>query len=320
MRKEHQTIGGYIELQLPEGQELYPAFIKLNTSRNAFEYLLRIKKYSLVYLPYFTCEVMLEPLRRLSIPYRFYRINPDLEPQIDFELGENACLLYTNYFGIKQDTVHRLAREVKNLIVDNAQAFFCPPVAGVDTFYSCRKFFGVPDGAYLYTEHNTRLSLESDISVYRFSHLIKSIDLSIETGYHDYLKNNIILGNNPIKKMSVLSQRILSGIDYEDCRSIRNANFQHLHQALSGINKLDIATDHIDGPMVYPLLIDQPGARKALIAKKIFIATYWPNVLEWASEDLFEHYLSKHLLPLPLDHRYRIRDMDHIIEVVRSLL
>lgn len=320
MRKEHKTIGGYIELQLPEGSEHYPSFIKLNTGRNAFEYLLRIKKYSLVYLPYFTCEVMLEPLRRLSIPYRFYRINQDLEPQIDFLMEENACLLYTNYFGIKQDTVKRLAREVKNLIVDNAQAFFCPPVEGIDTFYSCRKFFGVPDGAYLYTESNTRLSLESDISVYRFSHLIKSIDLSIETGYHDYLKNNVVLGNNPIKKMSVLSQRILSGVDYEDCRCIRNANFQHLHRSLSAVNKLDIDLRNIDGPMVYPLLIDQSGARKALISKKIFVATYWPNVLEWASEDLFEHYLSKHLLPLPVDHRYRTKDMDHMLEVLGSLL
>lgn len=320
MRKEHKTIGGYIELQLPEGSEHYPSFIKLNTGRNAFEYLLRIKKYSLVYLPYFTCEVMLEPLRRLSIPYRFYRINQDLEPQIDFKLEENACLLYTNYFGIKQDTVKRLAREVKNLIVDNAQAFFCPPVEGIDTFYSCRKFFGVPDGAYLYTESNTRLSLESDISIYRFSHLIKSIDLSIETGYHDYLKNNVVLGNNPIKKMSVLSQRILSGVDYENCRCIRNANFQHLHQSLSAVNKLDIDLRNIDGPMVYPLLIDQSGARKALIARKIFVATYWPNVLEWASEDLFEHYLSKHLLPLPVDHRYRAKDMDHMLEVLSSLL
>lgn len=320
MRKEHKTIGGYIELQLPEGREHYPSFIKLNTGRNAFEYLLRIKKYSLVYLPYFTCEVMLEPLRRLSIPYRFYRINQDLEPQIDFLMEENACLLYTNYFGIKQDTVKRLAREVKNLIVDNAQAFFCPPAEGIDTFYSCRKFFGVPDGAYLYTESNTRLSLESDISVYRFSHLIKSIDLSIETGYHDYLKNNVVLGNNPIKKMSVLSQRILSGVDYEDCRCIRNANFQHLHQSLSAVNKLNIDLRNIDGPMVYPLLIDQSGARKALIARKIFVATYWPNVLEWASEDLFEHYLSKHLLPLPVDHRYRTKDMDHMLEVLGSLL
>jgi hypothetical protein len=320
MRKEHKTIGGYIELQLPEGKEHYPSFIKLNTGRNAFEYLLRIKKYTLVYLPYFTCEVLLEPLRRLSIPYRFYRIDRHLDPVIDFEPEENAALLYTNYFGIKQDTVNDLSRTVKNLIIDNAQAFFHPPVAGVDTFYSCRKFFGVPDGAYLYTEGNTRLSLESEISVYRFSHLIKSLDLSIETGYHDYLKNNIILGNNPIKKMSVLSQRILSGINYEDCRSIRNANFQHLDQGLGSINKLPINLVNMDGPMVYPLVIDQPGARKALIAKKIFVATYWPNVLEWASGDLFEHYLSRQLLPLPVDHRYGIRDMDHMIKTVRSLL
>ena len=30
--------------------------------------------------------------------------------------------------------------------------FYAKPIHGNDTFYTCRKFFGVPDGAYLYTD------------------------------------------------------------------------------------------------------------------------------------------------------------------------
>lgn len=319
MYTEGKTMGGYLELQLPEGKEHYPSFIQLNTGRNAFEYLLRIKKYSLVYLPYFTCEVMMEPLHRLKIPYRFYHIDAQLEPLINFELEANSVLVYPNYFGIKYGTVQRLSQQVENLIIDNAQAFFQKPITGVDTFYSCRKFFGVPDGAYLYTESNTRLSLESDISAYRCSHLIKSIDLSIETGYYDYLKNNVSLGNSVIKKMSALSKRMLCGIDYEACRKIRNENFQHLHAALSLINELSIDLKDIDGPMVYPLLLPKKGIRAALIAKKIFVANYWPNVLEWTSEEMFENYLANQLLALPIDHRYRLREMDHLLQIIRQL-
>lgn len=319
MIKEGKTIGGYIELQLPGGESYHPSLIKLNTGRNAFEYLLNIRKYRLVYLPYFTSEVLLEPLYRLKIPFRFYHIDHNLEPVLNFKLSENDCMVYTNYFGIRQDTVARLSKQIPNLIIDNAQAFFSLPSEDADTFYSCRKFFGVPDGAYLHTNSNIRLSLESDISVYRFSHLIKSIDLSLETGYYDYLKNNMGLVNNPIKKMSVLTQRILSGIDYEACRSTRNANFTHLHLALSRFNELFIDLNMIDGPMVYPLLIDKPGARKILISKKIFIATYWPNILDWTTDDMFENYLAKNLLPLPIDHRYGPLEMERIIKTIRLL-
>lgn len=319
MYTEGKIIGGYLELQLPEGEPHYPSFIPLNTGRNAFEYLLQIKRYLMVYLPYFSCKVLMEPILRLNIPYQFYYIDEQLDPVLDFEREANSCLIYPNYFGIKADTVHRLSTEVENLIIDNAHAFFQPPLDAVDTFYSCRKFFGVPDGAYLYTKSNTRLSLESDISVYRCSHLIKSIDLSVETGYYDYLKNNIVLSNNAIKKMSVLTRRMLCGINYEECRKIRNSNFQHLHAAFSEINALSINLKNIDGPMVYPLLLPQKGLRTALIAKRVFVASYWPNVLEWTTKDMFENYLATNLLALPIDHHYSLSEMDHLIQIISQL-
>lgn len=48
--------------------------------------------------------------------------------------------------------IMRFAHFLKNLIVDNVQVFYTPPIKGLDTIYTCRKFFGVPDGAYLYTD------------------------------------------------------------------------------------------------------------------------------------------------------------------------
>ncbi|SMC95210.1 hypothetical protein [Pedobacter nyackensis] len=320
MITEVKTIGGYIELQLPQGNEHYPALIKLNTGRNALEYLLRIKKYTLVHLPYFTCEVLLEPLCRLNIPYRFYHIDSMLNPILDFEPGPTECLVYTNYFGLMQETVKKLSGQLNNLIIDNAQAFFSPPLEGIDTFYSCRKFFGVPDGAYLQANSNTRLSLDHDISIGRFSHLIKSIDLNIESAYPDYIRNNVCLVDNSIKKMSLLTQKILSGIDYEDCEKIRNANFKHLHKALSEKNELTIEVTDLKAPMVYPLLINNPELKQKLIDRKVFVATYWPNVLDWTTEDMLEHYLCKNIIPLPIDHRYHISDMDYMIDILKQLL
>lgn len=41
----------------------------------------------------------------------------------DKKIESSEAFLYTNYFGLKQDTVLYLSRFYPNLIVDNAQAF-----------------------------------------------------------------------------------------------------------------------------------------------------------------------------------------------------
>lgn len=307
-------------MQLENGQEYYPLLLKLNTGRNAFEYLLKVKRYTAVFLPYFTCEVLLEPLIRLGIQYQFYTINEKLDPILDFVVGPTECFLYTNYFGLKQDTILKLSRQFKNLIVDNSQAFFSEPIEGCDTFYSCRKFFGVPDGAYLYTDSLVRLKLERDISIDRCSHLIKNIDTGIESGYRDYIDNNVVLSNNPIRRMSALSQRILSGIDYKLCKYRRNSNFMYLHDFLVNYNDYHFDASSVNGPMVYPLLISSSQVREKLMEKKIYVATYWPNVLDWTTRKMYENYLTTHLVALPIDHRYTHSDMKRILNLLKQLL
>ena len=315
-----KTIGGYMELQIPKGFSYYPSLIALNTGRNALEYIIRIKKYKTIYLPYFTCEVLLEPLHKLNIDYRYYKLDEDLDPIIDFELDDHSCFLYTNYFGIKTNTVKRLSTSIKNLVIDNAQAFYAAPIKNVDTFYSCRKFFGVPDGAYLHTSHEIGLNLQMDYSTSRFSHLIKSIDYGIESAYSDYLKNNEVLCNSDIKKMSLLTSQLLAAIDYDYCAKMRRNNFNYLHKYLEKINLLDINFVYDEVPMVYPLLLADSTIKEQLIRNKIFVATYWPNVFDWADPDSYEYFLSKNLITLPIDHRYTLTDMRRILTVLNSLI
>jgi hypothetical protein len=315
-----KPIGGYLELQFLNGEEYYPHLLKLNTGRNALEYILKIKRYKSVYLPYFTCEVLLEPLKKLGIQYQFYTIDDKFDPVLDFEVGPTEAFLYTNYFGLKHDTVLSLSRKYKNLIIDNSQAFFFEPEAEIDTFYSCRKFFGVSDGAYLHTTSNVKLKLERDVSVNRISHLVKSIDLGIENGYQDFIENDKILSNNPIRKMSILSQKILSGIDYKECKYRRNSNFMYLHDFLSKYNNYSFDASTINGPMVYPLLHSSTSIRQKLIEKRIYTPTYWPNVFEWTTKKMLEHYFTEHLVSLPIDHRYTHADMKRIINVLKNLI
>lgn len=313
-------MGGYIELQLHAGKEHYPNLIRLNTGRNALEYILKQRGYEKIYVPFFTCDVLFEPIRKLGLLHQFYSVDEHLDPIINFEIETYACFLYTNYFGIKQNTVIDLSKRINNLIIDNSQAFFSEPLPGIDTFYSCRKFFGVPDGAYLQISKKSHRKLPVDVSFNRFSHLIKSIDLGIEAGYADYKANNHALCNNDVMAMSQVTRRLLSGIDYAECMRIRKRNFNFLHKHLKDKNLLKFDFPDNESPMVYPFLADNRQLKLHLIQKKIYVATYWPNVFEWTTTGMYENYLARCLVALPIDHRYSLSDMFFMLTTLKQFI
>lgn len=314
-----EAIGGYFSLELPLREEYHKDAIRLNTGRNCLEYILRVRGYKKVYVPYYTCEAVLEPINKLGIPYDFYHIDIHFEIRDRFTLKEGEALLYTNYFGLKQHYVEQLAEKVgSRLIVDNTQAFYANPFPGIDTFYTCRKFFGVADGAYLYTDKLLDEEFVQDESYDRMPHLLKRIDLSPEEGFADFRKADDGLDNQPIRKMSKLTQRILQGIDYVAAAKRRRANYQILHDVLGQENNIELPLDNDAVPMVYPYFVLEKGLREKLIENKIFVARYWPNVLDWTNEKDFENHLACQMQPLPIDQRYVKDDMKQIIDIINK--
>lgn len=315
-----KAIGGYFELELRKGEHYHKNAIRLNTARNCFEYVLRTRNYRKVYIPYYTCEVMLEPVKKLGIDYEFYHINEQLEPATLPKLHHNEAFLYTNYFGLKQECVKKLAFHYgQQLIVDNAQAFYAEPIAGVDTFYSARKFFGLADGAYLYTDKPLQQAFEQDCSFERMSHLLKRIDLGAEAGYQDFKRNDDDLIGQDIKTMSKLTDALLAEIDYEHARRIRRDNYLYLDKALSVTNKLKLEFDKVSVPMVYPYFLNKDELKQYLISEKVFVATYWPNVFDWCNNKDLDYILAQKVCYLPIDQRYGEIQMCHIIEIIKNI-
>lgn len=314
----NKAIGGYFELELPKGKEYHEDALRLNSGKNCLEYILRVRKYSKVYVPYYTCEVVLVPFNNLGVEYEFYHINDQLEIACEILLKDGEALLYTNYFGLKQRYVEELTKRFgKQLIVDNTQAFFANPINGVDSFYTCRKFFGVPDGAYLYCDTSLNVELEQSVSYNRFEHLLKRIDLSSEEGFADYHKNEDELESQPIRTMSNLSQRLMQGIDYNEVVKKRRTNFEFLHSVLGDTNNFSLPLSGDAVPMVYPFLTVDNTLKQKLISKKIFVATYWPNIFDWCKEGDEEYNFAKYACFLPIDQRYGVVDMKIIIEIIQ---
>lgn len=314
-----KSIGGYFELELPNTvNDWGKDFIELNSARNCLEYILLARKSTKIYLAYYTCDVLLEPIKKLNINYEFYDIDFNLEPIFDYsKIKDSEIFLYTNYFGIKDKFINILCERLfDKIVIDNAQAFFSLPITGVDTFYSPRKFVGVADGGFLSSNKRINLDFEKDESYDRMSHLLKRIDLSAEEAYLDFCTNDSSLENQPIKLMSNLTKKILSTVNFNDIKKRRKENFAFLNEKLKENNllKIDISEDSV--PMVYPFRTKNKDLKKQLINKKIYCATYWPNVFEWCSEDTNSYILAEEIIALPIDQRYSINDMKKILENV----
>lgn len=311
----NKEIGGYFELELRYGSHYHPDAIRLNSARHAFEYVLQANNYRKVYIPYFTCEVMLQPIHRLGVEVEYYHIDQQLEPNVLPTLAADEAFVYTNYFGLKQAYVECLSQHYRHgLIIDNSQAFFAPHVDGIDTFYSARKFLGVADGAYLYTNKILDIDIPQDKSFSRMQHLLQRIDEGASAAYSIFHKNDESLSRQPILRMSALTERILCSIDYDAIRFRRQENFRCLDHHLSSSNLLQFTPSPSAVPMAYPYLTADPTLRQRLISNKIFVATYWPNVLNWCTTNDLEYQFTQNIIPLPIDQRYNAQDMKTIAE------
>lgn len=319
-----KPIGGYFELELPEGSKDFPHALctALNSGRHALEFILCQlgNKVKMVHIPYYTCDVILEPLRRLNIGYQFYGIDENLEIKDVPALPEGHYIIANNYFGIKDEYIKRLFYELgTKLIVDNAQAFFAKERLGMKAFYSPRKFVGIPDGGFACTPLDVELDIPKDISTDRSSHLLRRIDSGPSMGYKEFKGHSYQLSKDPMKKMSELSYRILESIDFDEIVRKRRCNFEYLHQTLGPTNLLDIPDMRsFTCPMVYPYRTKDDGLRDKLISNSIFVATYWPNVLNWCKADSIETLFTQEIIPLPIDQRYKEVDMERIVYIIKK--
>jgi hypothetical protein len=319
-----RAIGGYFELELPDSKtNLYPQARRFQSARASFLALLRAGNPKRVWMPRFICDAMLAPLRSAGIEIGYYAIDAHLEIVDDVSLAKDEWLFYVNYFGVSAGNVDKvLSRfDPAQVVLDHSQAFFAAPRQCLATIYSARKFFGVPDGGLLITELPIAEPHEiDDGSLGRSTHLLKRLLGAPEPGYPDYQRAEQSLEDFEPRQMSPLTARILGAVDIDAARMKRNANFIFLHERLGGSNEFHIDLSRVDGPLCYPFFTLNSNIRQALIRQRIFVATYWPDVMVLVEENSTEAGFARNIIPLPCDQRYNQADMQAIVDLCSILL
>ena len=310
MRKE---IGGYLELERFTGRMLHEEALGLGSGRACLAYLIEQKNIRKLLLPDFICDVTEQVCGRYGVSLRRYPVGPDFRPtKLTAEDGEWVYLV--NYYGqLTEEELSAYAARSPKLIVDNAQAYFAPPLKGVDTLYTCRKFLGVADGGFLYTDMPVK-ELPEDESRERMSFVLGRFERPAGEFFREASKNNDDLPLTP-KKMSRLTENLLRAVDYERVKAARTENCRILHKALEEVNRLPVRP--VEGAYAYPLLLENgTEIRRMLIEQKIFVPTLWPNVLKEEQKNTAAYTLADNILPLPCDQRYGLEEMNMIIEAV----
>ena len=319
-------IGSFIELQFNNGNEYYKGdsdIARLNSGRCAIWHAFRLTKCNLIWLPYYQCDTVRDFLKRKNVNIKYYHIDENFDPT-DLYQGDNEAVLLVNYYGIMSgNRMASLAAKYSNVIIDNSQAFFNKPLPDCYNVYSCRKFIGVPDGAYVIGKN-----AENFVDEYEQSHssdtslfLLQRIEYGCEgKAYHSRMQNEHRIDTEDCMKMSVLTRTVLDGTDYELIISKRKENFKIAKDLFIDTNKIDAMKYYDENtiPMVYPLVIENDHLLEKLQKAKHFQGHWWSYICDEMPSTTFEHWLSKFIVPITIDQRYGKRELEFINSVVRS--
>lgn len=316
-----REIGGYFEFQHFNGHEYHEGALRFNSARYAIEYVAVVKGFRNVYVPTFLCDSVAGTLCAAGVQIITYPISKEWIPIMEFPVSEDEAIVIVNYFGqLDNEIIAAMCERYHNVIVDNIQSFFQRPVAGASTVYSCRKYFGVPDGAYLYTDADLGgyEQLPQDYSAERILFLSGRYEYGAQAFYSASQENENVIDHAGPCKMSAFTQNLLRAVDYEQCISTRKENVDYLDHHLRQYNLIKVK-NHA-GLFMYPLL--QSGCkdlRTRLIEQGIFVPKLWPGLSKPVSQESKEACLAENIIWLPIDQRYGTDDMDYIVTNIKKI-
>ena len=329
-----------------------------SSGRDSLRFIIKILALSAddeVLLPAYLPEYILNPFTEEHVKFTFYKINKDLSVDIDDInkriTDKTKALLFIHYFGYPQPIteLQKLCREYSlSLIEDAVQSFLTRYEGrflgcfGDLSFTSFRKFLPVLDGSLLLVNNSSR---SNNLRTCKYRHLSLNYLYYIGLRYlamnlkNLYLKTGLVpkplflrlfssadgMLNKSTKPSSIshLSQCLLKRFDFDDIILKRRRNFQYLLDNWNSNLLQCYFTELPDNvcPLGFPVLAkNRDYVKHELIKRRIYPPVHWNLPSEINEEEFKASWeISRTILTIPIDQRYKIHDMDYILLQLREI-
>lgn len=322
--------------------------ILLDSGRSCIKYLLKNilgKKINKILLPSFLCSSIVNAIELIGIDFEFYNVNSDLIIDIE-DLDRkvktvNEALYFINYFGFYQPNyVYEYLKKIQktNLIIEDCTHTLFSKEEDKHNRYigdfqiaSIRKWFGIPDGAILFSKsskisYDTNLtkSGNNDFFAMKFlGQLLKSNyieDGKCKKEYFMKIMRDAVL-TDEINSMSSISEIILNGYDYIDLKNKRKLNYEYLYNELNNnaiIEPIFSCTKGEIYPLGFPIKVktNRDKFRQYLANNNIYCPVHWNSYKHVNGEYIDSDKLSNMILTIPCDQRYSQEDMKYIVDTI----
>lgn len=328
------------EIPFPYLKGFLQAFF--SSGRGALRSLLRHIDGKRALLPENICQSVIHAFELEGYEVSFYCISSrntidivSLKPM----LMETDVFLLMQYFGFLQNP--SIGKEIqiaceKNSVViieDTTHSIFSSPITvGHYAIASLRKWFGLPDGAVVYSSDRAVSDLNSSIgSTFTQMRLVGMLQkdlfltgVSEDSKLHRFLlenAENYLDENSAIEGISEVSSSILSQLDVKAMVRKRRDNYRLLYSLLKD-QQITIATPPLAASICPLFLVVESNQRDALrhflSEKSILCPVHWPieDSRLLGRKDLLNQV--ERVLSIPIDQRYGSEEMMHIARMIKE--
>lgn len=281
-------------------------------------------------LPKYTCDTVIAPFQELGYDYQFYPVCNDLTIDIPkakeiFSAHHPNLIVVHPYFGMdltkqEQDMLEEMHEDGCEIILDLTQCLFSTMRLPFIKYYvgSIRKWFAIPDGAFLETADEMDISGVGNDEIVSLQ--TKAMTLRgeyFQTGDTNVKDESIRLSHEverlmtrPITPHTIasVSKDLLAFEDVDAQQKIRIENYKRLYEGLKDVKDIELIADIsrlTTAPLFFPFRVDDISAMQKKLAKKAIYAR-----LIWEKED--------RILTITVDQRYNLSDMDRVIAAIKE--
>ncbi|MCM1082993.1 MAG: DegT/DnrJ/EryC1/StrS family aminotransferase [Clostridium sp.] len=314
------------------------------SGRNAIEALMLFLhgESNVILVPDFVCETVKDAILRADWMYVEYNVHENMKIDVceinRLIMEQNFKYVYIShlfdsrfsdddikYFEEwKKDGITVIEDVTLNLLATDKIGF------GSYIIGSFRKWFAIPDGAFLFSKNKITMENIKDGSVYTSYYLLAQTlkreyinggyeDSELKKLYLEYygLSMNDIFSDYTIKGMSHISKVYMSNINITEIRKLRQENYDFLYEQISEIdtNLCVSKRSNTATPMMLVVKCDnRDELLNRLIEHDIYCSVHW----RLSSDKPNVKYLSSHLLSIPCDQRYTSKQLQYIVDCLNT--